>query len=272
MHFDGIDNKVADCLSRYYKNDTGDESHLEHIYVNADARLDPYGELLPTNRYMELKTAVTRQSSRLAEKKEPQIMESEEMNDSARRALLEDTPPSKDNDDITVTAASSDGTTLRTKVEGCMDLPKIPHDAYHKDTMFSKIMAHPDAHKKLGIWDGLIWAKNQLRHAVICVPWNVFHGGRRMIEIIIDHAHQTVGHYSQLKTSNYIRRAYCWPSMATDIELFCTTCVRCQMNKTSTPQPKGLLHSLPILDRPSSRSELTSWAHCPSRTIAITSW
>jgi hypothetical protein len=37
--------------------------------------------------------------------------------------------------------------------------------------------------------------------------------------------------------------------MATDIELFCTSCARCQMNKTNMQQPKGLLHSLPILDR-----------------------
>jgi hypothetical protein len=41
MHFDGVDNKVADCLSHDYENETGDESQLEHIYVNADARLDP---------------------------------------------------------------------------------------------------------------------------------------------------------------------------------------------------------------------------------------
>jgi Integrase zinc binding domain len=131
-----------------------------------------------------------------------------------------------------------------------MDLTKILHDAYHKDAMFSKIMAHPDAHKKFGIRDGLIWAKNQLRCNVVCVPRNVFHGGRRMIEIIIDHAHQTVGHYSQLKTSNYIRRAYWWLSMATDTELFCTSCTKCQMNTTSTQLPKGLLHSLPTPDRP----------------------
>jgi hypothetical protein len=38
--------------------------------------------------------------------------------------------------------------------------------------------------------------------------------------------------------------------MATDIELFCTSCVKCQMNKTSTQLPKGLLHSLPTPDRP----------------------
>jgi RNase H-like domain found in reverse transcriptase len=116
MHVDGVDNKVADCLSQYYENDTGDESHPEHIYVNADARLDPDGELLPTDRYMELKTAATRRSSGLAEKKEAGIVESEEMNDSAQRALPEEMPPSED-DDIAVTAASSDGTTLKTKVE-----------------------------------------------------------------------------------------------------------------------------------------------------------
>jgi Integrase zinc binding domain len=131
-----------------------------------------------------------------------------------------------------------------------MDLPKILCNAYHKDAMFSKIMAHPDAHKKFGIRDGLIWTKNQLQRDIVCMPQNVVHGGRRMIEIIIDHAHQTVGHYNQLKTSNYIRRAYWWPSMATDIELFCTSCARCQMNKTSTQLPKGLLHSLPTPDRP----------------------
>jgi hypothetical protein len=99
------------------------------------------------------------------------------MNDSAERALPEDTPPSEDDDDIVVTAASSDGTTLRTKVESSMDLPRILRDAYHKDAMFSKIMAHLYAHKKFGIWDGLIWTKNQLRHDVVCVPWNVFHWG-----------------------------------------------------------------------------------------------
>jgi Integrase zinc binding domain len=198
---------------------------------------------------MDLKTAAMRRSNHLAEEKEARIVESEEMNNSAQRALPEDAPLSTDNNDIAITAASSDGTTLRTKVEGSMDLPKILPDTYHKGAMFSKIMAHPDAHKKFGIRDRLIWTKNQLRRNIVCMPWNVFHEGRRMIEIIIDHAHQTVGHYSQLKTLNYVRRVYWWPSMATDIELFCTSCVKCQMNKTSTQWPKGLLHSLPVPDR-----------------------
>jgi Integrase zinc binding domain len=42
---------------------------------------------------MELKTAATRWSSHLAKKKQAQVIESEEMNDSAQRALLEETLP-----------------------------------------------------------------------------------------------------------------------------------------------------------------------------------
>ena len=67
MHVDGVDNKVADCLSRYYENNTSEDNHSENTYVNADIRLDPEGELLPTDRYMELRAAATRRSKRLAE-------------------------------------------------------------------------------------------------------------------------------------------------------------------------------------------------------------
>jgi hypothetical protein len=91
MHINGVDNKVADCLSHYYKNDKGDESHPEHIYMNTGVKLDPDGELLPTDRYMELKMAAMRRSNRLAKNKEACIVESEEMNDSPRRALPEET-------------------------------------------------------------------------------------------------------------------------------------------------------------------------------------
>ena len=51
MHVNGIDNKVADCLSHYYENDTSEDNHLENTYVNVDIRLDPDGKLLPTDCY-----------------------------------------------------------------------------------------------------------------------------------------------------------------------------------------------------------------------------
>ena len=39
MHIDGVDNKVVDCLSHYYENNTLEDNHSENTYVNADIRL-----------------------------------------------------------------------------------------------------------------------------------------------------------------------------------------------------------------------------------------
>jgi hypothetical protein len=47
IHVDGVDNKVADCLSHYYENKGPDDNHLDHEFVTADACLDPEGKLQP---------------------------------------------------------------------------------------------------------------------------------------------------------------------------------------------------------------------------------
>ena len=112
MHIDGVDNKVADCLSCYYENDTSEDNHSENTYVNADIRLDPDGELLPTDCYMELCVAATRQSKWLAERQESHHIEAEILNASDKQP-----PPSKDTsstDDVTAIAAGNDGKSLRT--------------------------------------------------------------------------------------------------------------------------------------------------------------
>ena len=87
MHVD-IDNKVADCLSRYYENDMSEDNHSENTYVNPDIRLDPDGELLPTDCYMELRAAATRQSKRLAEWQESRHIEAEILNASDKQSPL----------------------------------------------------------------------------------------------------------------------------------------------------------------------------------------
>ncbi|KAJ3011386.1 hypothetical protein NUW54_g2190 [Trametes sanguinea] len=86
-------NKVADCLSRYYENDTVDDHTEEWEYVNADVRLDPDGDTLPFSRAIELKAGrVLRKSSRLMAKQaaadqpktslpqvvEPRVLEAEQ--------------------------------------------------------------------------------------------------------------------------------------------------------------------------------------------------
>jgi hypothetical protein len=63
LHVDGVDNKVADWLSRYFEYDEPDETHPKSDYVNVDTKLDPEGELLPLDRYVEIRTTAARQSN-----------------------------------------------------------------------------------------------------------------------------------------------------------------------------------------------------------------
>jgi hypothetical protein len=44
-------------LSRYYMEDSLNESHPNYIYVNTNVHLDPDGKLLPTERFVEVRTA-----------------------------------------------------------------------------------------------------------------------------------------------------------------------------------------------------------------------
>ena len=131
-----------------------------------------------------------------------------------------------------------------------MDLRAIVKNAYYKDTICVKIITQPEAYPRFDIQEGLIWTKNRLKCDVICIPQDAFQRGRRLIEIVIDHVHQTIGHYGQWKTSNYIQQSYWWPQMATDIEAFWRSGGKCQTNKTDMQKLQGLLHSLPIPDKP----------------------
>ena len=203
MHIDGVDNKVVDCLSHYYENDTSDNTHLANTYVNADIQLDPDGKLLPTNCYMELcAAAATRQSKHLAKRQESHHIEAETLSASDKKS-----PPSEDTSstaDVTAIAAGNDSKSLQTHVEEMMDLRAIIKNSYHKDTICAKIIAQPDAHPRFGIWEGLTWTKNQLKCDVMCILQDTFQRGRRLIKVIIDHTHQIIGPYNQWKTSNYI--------------------------------------------------------------------
>ncbi|KAG5220179.1 ribonuclease protein [Salix suchowensis] len=51
----GVLNKVADCLSRYYSEDTPQDVHPKSEYVNADVRIDPDHDLLSWERIRELR-------------------------------------------------------------------------------------------------------------------------------------------------------------------------------------------------------------------------
>ena len=92
--------------------------------------------------------------------------------------------------------------------------------------------------------------KNNLSQDVICVSPKAIYKGKQLIEIIINHTYNIIGHFGQCKTSQYIRRYFWWQSMSHDIESYCKTCGNCTTSKDANSKPTDLLHSLPIPDRP----------------------
>ena len=62
VYMKGVDNKVADCLSRYYETEGGEGAHKRVDWVNADIRLDLEGDDLRQDQLRELRLASMRAS------------------------------------------------------------------------------------------------------------------------------------------------------------------------------------------------------------------
>jgi hypothetical protein len=59
-----------------------------------------------------------------------------------------------------------------------------------------------------------------------------------------------LGHFGAQKTADYIRRWYWWPRLGQEVEKYCSTCSICQAAKKENRKTAGLLHTLPIPNRP----------------------
>ena len=106
-------------------------------------------------------------------------------------------------------ASGADRQSLCTSVERDVNLVGLVCKHYHKDPTFAKILSNPEAHPCFGICNWLIWTKNQMGRDVICLPRKAFlRGRRRLVEIIVDHAHTTIGHFGPTHTMWYIHRYY----------------------------------------------------------------
>ncbi|KAL1944124.1 hypothetical protein VTO73DRAFT_3309 [Trametes versicolor] len=238
VHVEGVQNKVADCLSRYYKNDAPDKLHPPQVYVNADLRLDPRMEELPKVRKEELEAEVALRA--LREVEEERTREAAIMADSPGPSSPVGSPSG-----ITVQDALASGPPLQHTMGGTPGFMDAVRAAYADDRTFSKVLANPAAHPTFTLREGLLYVKTRLGFESLCIPFGRL-GKRALTELVIDQAHVALGHFGTQKTSEYVRRWFWWPRMHRDIERFCASCGTCQMVKTSNAPPPGLLHSMPI--------------------------
>ena len=82
----------------------------------------------------------------------------------------QEVPVDSPDDDPTAIESSADGQSLHTHVERNLNLSHIVCKFYCKDTVLTKILAHPEAHERFGVQDQLIWMKNQIGRDVVCIP------------------------------------------------------------------------------------------------------
>ena len=106
----------------------------------------------------------------------------------------------KDNDTITHMSANS-GKPLLMLIEKAFDLNKTIMKFYWQDKIYSKILENLKAHARFGVKQGLIFTKNNLSRDVICISPKAIHKAKQLIEIIIDHAHNIIGHFGQFQTA-----------------------------------------------------------------------
>ena len=250
-------NKVADCLSRYFENDTNADEHERHEYVQADQRIDPEGEDLPSDRVQEIREqrvvlrAMTTQKG-LKPREVPELREEEAqaMKQAERDELPGRRPPVAE-DDVVLGDVLGNPATGRTRAliednaEGHR-LKQTIKNSYDQDPLTRVVLINPTNHKQyFRLVDGLIWTRNHQRDDVVCVPRE-----NSLITRIVSKAHEIVGHYGDQRTCEYVRRWYWWPRMAKSVTKFCQTCESCQRAKGSPQNTTGKLHPLPVPYKP----------------------
>jgi Integrase zinc binding domain len=139
-------------------------------------------------------------------------------------------------------------TNLRPHVEDKNMIASIK-DGYARHQAWRGILSEPKNFPKFSIVDGLIFRLADSGDPLLMLP-DAAHRGEKIIGIAIEHAHGILGHLGSKKTLDYVHKHYWWSSMSKDIEKFCTSCGKCQTTKKSKLKYPGLLHQLPIPEKP----------------------
>ncbi|KZV59607.1 hypothetical protein PENSPDRAFT_595137, partial [Peniophora sp. CONT] len=82
-------------------------------------------------------------------------------------------------------------------------------EAYEKDALFSKIKDKIDQYPSFTSREDLLYMKNRAGNEVLCIP-RAKGAKRRLTEMVLDQAHQLLGHLGPYRTNEYVRTFFWW--------------------------------------------------------------
>ena len=103
------------------------DKHPNKEFIKADKILDPDGELLPVERFVEIQTNAIRKSHRLKDKPSDALAESVAINNTS---TTPDSISSLDDDDIVAITSGNDRESLHTHIEQSFNLTSTVKQAY----------------------------------------------------------------------------------------------------------------------------------------------
>ncbi|GAA5985290.1 hypothetical protein JCM10908_002607 [Rhodotorula pacifica] len=84
----------------------------------------------------------------------------------------------------------------------------------------------------------------------LCIPPRAAVRGRRVVEVVLEHAHELLGHAHARSTLAWLQKLFWWPKMSSETEKYVKSCSSCQLAKPSTQLPPGFLHPRAPPSRP----------------------
>ncbi|RDX40603.1 hypothetical protein OH76DRAFT_1366003, partial [Lentinus brumalis] len=85
----------------------------------------------------------------------------------------------------------------------------VLRESYGMDPLFSKVFQAPSNYRSFAVCDGFVYSTNRRGDEVLCIP-RVKYKGRTTTQIILDQAHEAIGHFGPQRTSEYVRRLFWW--------------------------------------------------------------
>ncbi|KAJ7182651.1 hypothetical protein C8R43DRAFT_940774 [Mycena crocata] len=203
MHVPGTQNKVADCLSRYYKNDTSEDVYGPYDFVRADVRLDPELEDMTRVCAEELRALQPEEVAILARQVsdplEDRIVETALLDEHSEELVNQ----GFDREAISLEDSLKSREQLVTRLEGNPTFLDEVRKGYHLDSIFAKVIESPEAHPQFRVEDGLVFARNVAGDYCLGVPREArLQNKRALTEIVMHECHTTVGHFGEDKTAS----------------------------------------------------------------------